>query len=170
MDTDSETSEYTNSVDIWSLGCVIYELLVGARLFVSEAQISLYYFGKCRFPEDRLKELALPITDVGISLLKSMLTIQPEDRLTVVGALSHEWFGNKNSRDDHDGTIQNRDRSTIRRKRENTTATDDRPKRRREGNPITRGDTRCISGGAAIEAGAGWHSNDNHTTRVPGNP
>ncbi|CUS11452.1 unnamed protein product, partial [Tuber aestivum] len=26
LDSNSETSDYTNSVDIWSLGCVIYEL------------------------------------------------------------------------------------------------------------------------------------------------
>ena len=33
IDPESETSVYTNSVDIWSLGCVIYELLVGEHLF-----------------------------------------------------------------------------------------------------------------------------------------
>ncbi|CUS11459.1 unnamed protein product, partial [Tuber aestivum] len=33
LDSHSEASDYTNSVDIWSLGCVIYELLVGERLF-----------------------------------------------------------------------------------------------------------------------------------------
>ena len=40
LDSDSETSIYTNSVDIWSLGCVIYELLVGTKLFVSVRKIS----------------------------------------------------------------------------------------------------------------------------------
>ena len=31
-DSNSETSVYTNSVEIWSLGCVIYELLVGTLI------------------------------------------------------------------------------------------------------------------------------------------
>ena len=45
LDSNSETSDYTNSVDIWSLGCVIYELLVGTKSFLSESQVSRYYFG-----------------------------------------------------------------------------------------------------------------------------
>ena len=59
LDSNSETSNYTNSVDIWSLGCVIYELLVGTQFFVSEAQVSRYFFGKRLFPEDKLKEFSV---------------------------------------------------------------------------------------------------------------
>ena len=43
LDSNSETSNYANSVDIWSLGCVIYELLVGTKLFVSVIQLSGYF-------------------------------------------------------------------------------------------------------------------------------
>ena len=89
MDSNSETSDYTNSVDIWSLGCVIYELLVGTKLFASEVQVSRYYFGKKPFPADKLKVLLPPTR---ILLLKSMLLIQSGDRPTTGGALSHEWL------------------------------------------------------------------------------
>src|ERR1700712_5330795 len=58
LDSNSETSEYTNSVDIWSLGCVIYELLVGTKLFISEFQLYRYFYGKWPFPEDKLKGLS----------------------------------------------------------------------------------------------------------------
>ncbi|KAG0640816.1 kinase-like domain-containing protein [Tuber brumale] len=92
LDSDSETSAYTNSVDIWSLGCVIYELLVGTILFPREGHVARYAFGRLPFPEDKLKGLSSPTDDAGISLLKSMLAIQPEDRPTAVGALSHEWL------------------------------------------------------------------------------
>ena len=81
-----------SSVDVWSLGCVIYELLVGARLFVSEFQLCRYFYGKWPFPEDRLRKLSPPTDDFAISLLKAMLATQPEDRPTVTDALSHVWL------------------------------------------------------------------------------
>ncbi|CUS11451.1 unnamed protein product, partial [Tuber aestivum] len=92
LDSNSETSDYTNSVDIWSLGCVIYELLVGERLFVSDGQVLRYYLGKWRFPDDKLRGLSPPTDDAGILLLESMLAIQPEDRPTASGALLHVWL------------------------------------------------------------------------------
>ena len=92
LDSNGKSSEYTNSVDIWSLGCVIYELLVGTRLFVSGVQVCRYYFGKWPFPEDTLRGLSPPTDDAGIFLLKSMLLIQPEDRPTAADALNHVWL------------------------------------------------------------------------------
>ncbi|KAG0643276.1 kinase-like domain-containing protein, partial [Tuber brumale] len=92
LDSNSETSDYTNSVDIWSLGCVVYELLVGTRLFVSEGQVFRYYIGKFPFPEDKIKALSPPIDDIGVSFLESMLATQPEDRPTAASALRHAWL------------------------------------------------------------------------------
>ena len=117
LDSNSETSEYTNSVDIWSLGCVIYELLVGAKLFISEGQVSHYYFGKWPFPEDTLKGLSPPTDDLGISLLNSMHIIQPEDQPTAADALGHRWLaGLKSDKESNqyneDKTIESRDESS----------------------------------------------------------
>ena len=103
LDSNSETSDYTNSVDIWSLGCVIYELLVGTKLFVSEFHVSRYLFGKQTFPEERLRGLSPPTDQIGISLLKSMLAIQPEDRPTAADALGHTWLAGLEGHDEYSG-------------------------------------------------------------------
>jgi len=162
LDSNSETSDYTNSVDIWSLGCVIYELLVGTKLFISEGQVSRYYFGKWPFPENTLKGLSPPTTDLGISLLKSMLIIQPEDRPTAAGALGHGWLAGlksdkESSRDNEDRTIlvQSRDESSQSRKRKNRRATYNRSKKRSRRNSLTQDSTSCILPDMAFVANAG---------------
>ncbi|PUU81823.1 kinase-like domain-containing protein [Tuber borchii] len=119
LDSNNEVSDYTNFADIWSLGCVIYELFVGTKLFISEGQVSRYYFGKWPFPEDTLKRLSPPIDDPGISLLKSMLIMQPEDRPTPADALSHGWLAflrsdEEDNRDNENERRQTRDESPDR--------------------------------------------------------
>ena len=146
LDSGSETSDYTNSVDIWSLGCVIYELLVGTKLFASEGQVSRYYFGKWPFPEDTLKGLSPPTDDLGISLLKSMLIIQPEDRPTASSALSHGWLAELKSVSEDSGGEE-----ATNRRCKNTLATQERQERGGdERNPITEDHRGCISGGVAL--------------------
>ena len=117
LDSNSETQDYTQSVDSWSLRSLKYELLVRTHLFVSDALVSCYHFGKWPFPDDRLNELSPSNDDVGISSLKYIPAIHPEFHLAIMGALSYEWLigqvCNKDSRHDHDGRIQNRDRSTV---------------------------------------------------------
>jgi len=44
---DSESSEYTNKVDLWSLGCVIHEILIGdAPFHKSAGQLVQYCAGR----------------------------------------------------------------------------------------------------------------------------
>jgi len=161
LDSNSETSDYTNSVDIWSFGCVIYELLVGTKLFVSGFQLSGYFYGKRPFPEERLRGLSPPTDDTGISLLKAMLAIQPEDRPTVAEALGHAWLAGLKNDNDHSGddgaeTFQSGYRSMPVRKRENRLATHGRPKKRRsERNQISGANTRRVPAGVALRSGKG---------------
>ena len=106
--------------DVWFMS-----YFVGTELFLSEGQVSRYYFGKWSFTIDILQGLLPPTGDLGISRLKSMLIIQPEDRPTVVGALSHRWWvglkrNTEDSGENGDGTTQSRNESTLSRKRKKT--------------------------------------------------
>ena len=173
LDSNSETSDYTNSVDIWSLGCVVYELLVGTKLFVSEFQLYRYFYGIWPFPEDKIRGVSPPAEDIGISLLKAMLSIQPEDRPTVGDALSHTWLADLKCDNEHsdDGAeaIQSRNQSMLSRKRESRPAANDRPKKgKTREDPITQDDTRCTRGGAALGASPGSRgASDIATAKAP---
>jgi len=152
LDSNSETSIYTNSVDIWSLGCVIYELLGGIKLFVSGHQVSCYLVRKQPFLEEKLRLLPTPTNDTGTSLLKSMLSIQPGDRPTAADALNHAWLagligGNENSGGDEGRMPLSRGETTPGRKLKNTPVPHDgQEKRRNKGGPATADDARCMTG------------------------
>jgi len=165
LDPNSETSNYTNSVDIWSLGCVIYELLAGAKLFVSEFQLCRYFYGTWPFPEERLRVLSPPTGDTGISLLKAMLAIQPGDRPTATGALRNQWLtglpsDDEGGRDDKDKGTHSGDRSTLSRKRKKRLATNNEPKERNERDAIIPEGTKRITGGANFGANTGSKMGD----------
>jgi len=166
LNSTSETSVYTNAVDIWSLGCVIYELLVGTHLFTSGEQVSRYYHRNLPFPEDKLKGLSPPTDDAGISLVKSMLAIQPEDRPTAADALGNVWLVNFKSEDEDSGddqyeTAQSGGESSWSRKSEaKPTTHGERKKRRGRRNLITQDNSEFGPGDLALGANAGLQLNN----------
>ncbi|CUS12982.1 unnamed protein product, partial [Tuber aestivum] len=97
VDPNSETSVYTKAVDIWSLGCVVYELLVGEKLFGPEGLIHSYFHGRWSFPKAKLKNLTPPTNDAGISLIESMISLQPDGRPSAIEALDHIWIADLKS-------------------------------------------------------------------------
>ena len=125
--------------------------------------MSRYFFGKLPFPEDKLKGLSPPTDDLGISLLKSMLLIQPENRPTAAGALSHRWLAglksdDKGSGDDQDETAQCLGEDALGGRSGKQLATwGVQRKRRSDRNSVTQGDTKCILG--AVQSQSSGHAN-----------
>ena len=79
------------SVDIWSIGCIFGEMLIGKILFKgknSKETKKLILLGKFNVPN------YIYISDDAMDLLKKMLEKDPKKRITVDEALHHNFFSN----------------------------------------------------------------------------
>ncbi|KAI8487709.1 Cyclin-dependent kinase 11B [Branchiostoma belcheri] len=112
----SET--YSTPVDLWSVGCVFAELLIGKPFWDGESEIDqlhqifsdlgtpsekiwpgysrLPFLKTCilpEFPYNRLRRrLGWTLTELGLHLLNWFLTYSPARRVTAVQALQHWYF------------------------------------------------------------------------------
>eukprot|EP00878_Enallax_costatus_P032606 GHUV01035849.1.p1 GENE.GHUV01035849.1~~GHUV01035849.1.p1 ORF type:complete len:318 (+),score=128.09 GHUV01035849.1:863-1816(+) len=111
-------SSYSAAIDMWSVGCILAEMLNREPLFRSDCEIGLLYkifealgtpddsmwagverlqYYRRDFPRWQPKEWGqlvprLARDPVGIDLLASMLSYNPESRITAGQALKHPWF------------------------------------------------------------------------------
>jgi cell division cycle 2-like protein len=108
---------YSTAVDMWSVGCIFAELLLKEPLFQAKAEIELISMifkllgppTNDSWPEysslPLAKSISLPspqphqfrqrfpfLTVAGIDLLSSLLTYDPERRITADEALQHPYF------------------------------------------------------------------------------
>ena len=114
------SGSYGKAVDIWAVGCMLYELLTTRPLFPGKHELdqinrihqivgspsreTLSQFKKnpnnqisfsfpSRQPQDFSKMLPPYITKDTVDLLKKLLTYDPHERITAAEALSHPAFG-----------------------------------------------------------------------------
>ncbi len=119
---------YTPAIDIWSIGCILAELLLREPLFMGkneQDQVEKIFRLMGLPPEniaaswpkfrlmvpnpavygkrggqskirDRFPKAGLPgdmyLSDLGVDLLKKLLSLNPDERITARQALDHEWF------------------------------------------------------------------------------
>ncbi|KAF8723724.1 hypothetical protein HU200_021689 [Digitaria exilis] len=119
-----EKEDYDTQVDMWSLGCVMAELIDNGRPmfqgFYDQGQLCCIFdvlgvpddntwpwFSSTTFAavvmpeidvqrENRLRELfpESKLSKEGFEVLSGLLTCNPEKRLTAADALKHPWFAN----------------------------------------------------------------------------
>lgn len=87
---DEESSEYTNAVDLWSLGCVTYELLTRVVPFATARSLSLYCKGKTPFPKEPL--VAQGVSNTAVNFIEGLMRPNPLERLTVDTAIEDPWL------------------------------------------------------------------------------
>lgn len=120
--------EFTHAIDMWSLGCLVHELLTAQTPFLdlgsghdelsdmtesdfaayqSETDMeSLYTYcqGEADFPTHVLQSLNVP--EEGIKLIKSLLLVDPGDRATASSALQSPWLANSGYANDWYNKLQ----------------------------------------------------------------
>mmetsp|Transcript_96553 Transcript_96553/g.191379 ORF Transcript_96553/g.191379 Transcript_96553/m.191379 type:complete len:541 (-) Transcript_96553:94-1716(-) len=87
---------YTSQCDLWSLGVISFVLLAGHMPFPSsEDRPSRILQGKASVRRDRWKH----VSPEGLHFVRSLLVVDPTQRLTAQAALAHPWI-----KQSHQGT------------------------------------------------------------------
>lgn len=82
---------YTNAVDIWSTGCIVYSLLTGSVPFPSGSPALMKYCSNSTtFPSEAL--LGNGASSMAVEFLKNLLVPQPSGRLPAAEAVKHPWI------------------------------------------------------------------------------
>ena len=89
IDTGGDTSEYTNAVDIWAIGCIAHELLTRFPPFKGFGELMSYCY-RPEFPRKTM--LSRNISQKGIEFVESTLAYPPERRIAAKEALDSEWL------------------------------------------------------------------------------
>eukprot|EP01121_Diplochlamys_sp_Union-15-3_P000519 TRINITY_DN10454_c0_g1_i1.p1 TRINITY_DN10454_c0_g1~~TRINITY_DN10454_c0_g1_i1.p1 ORF type:complete len:286 (-),score=53.73 TRINITY_DN10454_c0_g1_i1:31-888(-) len=84
--------QYSKSVDIWSIGCVLYFMLFGRPPFYSENDEELEELAASGVFEFPVKPA---VSDQAKLLISALLEKEPSKRLTASQALSHPWLKTK---------------------------------------------------------------------------
>lgn len=88
---DSPHVNYSNLVDIWSLGCLVYVLLTSHLPFNGKTQSQM--FQKIKSGEYHESPLnSYEISDEGRDFLKCCLQVDPTKRMVAEEALKHPWL------------------------------------------------------------------------------
>lgn len=84
-------TNYSNLVDIWSLGCLVYVLLTSHLPFNGKTQTQM--FQKIKTGEYHESPLnSYRISEEGRSFLSCCLQVDPRNRITAEAALKHLWL------------------------------------------------------------------------------
>jgi len=88
--------EYTNVSDLWGVGCIMGELLIGTPMYPADTDLQQLAVVKkfSTAPQLHKRMEQKNVTSEGMSLLTGLLTLAPAKRLTATTALAHPYYTN----------------------------------------------------------------------------
>lgn len=89
VEADDPKAPYDKVVDMWSLGCVLYEIATSARLFPTPYDVFKFCDGRFEFPEEAL---SAKLSKTGVDFVKGLIVSNPKNRLPLGSALQRRWL------------------------------------------------------------------------------
>ena len=92
-DQDEEDPEYTNAVDVWAVGCIVFKLFTQHVPFPSGETmwpLKKYCLGKTSAPQAVLRERG--VGNTGVNFVLRLLEPQPSRPLTAEAAQENPWL------------------------------------------------------------------------------
>jgi len=89
LKTNTSDSDYTDAVDMWATGCIVYRLVTGAVPFPPGPFLMKYCEDKSLFPYDQLIDSG--VKSGLVRFLQQLLAVTPGERLSASQALQHVW-------------------------------------------------------------------------------
>lgn len=87
---NGDTRVFTDRVDSWSIGCILYRLITGEDIFPNLLTMVKYFNSGQPSPREGLK--AKELSETGILFIESLLHKNPQHRLSATDALKHRWL------------------------------------------------------------------------------
>ena len=81
-----KSSEYTNAVDIWALGCMVYRLVNGVVPFPPGPSLLNFCGDESKFPSQ-----GSGLSEGGANFVRDLVVPYPSRRITAQHALDHAW-------------------------------------------------------------------------------